>query len=322
MSIVNGSILITGANGFIGSRLTKKFAQAGYSVVAIDLAAEPCPFVSEIQGQYPIRYLTASISNLYELAPLFYENQIKGIIHSTWDWSKDPLKSASNNILGLINVIEMGLVNHINTFIYIGSDVVYSGSQDKILEGSPFEVKVESRLYPVLKVLSTLLVRLADENPVCRFLTAVPGGPVYGVGMLPGRESRWPIYYMLEYALRGEKLILEQGRDSSAGYTHIDDLCEGVKLLYETPSPSQRLYHFGPGHQWNMEEVAEITKSLLPGARIEVGPGLAKPGDCPGVPNRGPLDIQLAKRDLGFWPKYQLEDGMRELLEWMSATIR
>lgn len=312
-------MLITGANGFIGSRMTIAFCKAGYHVVALDIDSRAGSFIAPAVAAGQATYVSLNLTFGLELAIFFQRSGFHGVIHCAWDWSKDPIQSEESNLGGLIQLIKLARDFYLNKFIEIGSDAVYGGTQEYISEGDPFEVRTAGRIYPVLKAAATLMVQNLEPPPNSDFITVIPGGPVYGPGMSPGRESRWPIYYMLEAALSSEKLVLERGGDSAAGYTHVDDLCRGILLLYQAEKLNHRLYHIGPGKQWSMRDVAAIVRNLVPGADISVGPGLAAPGDCPGVPGRGPLLIHRAVAELGFCPEYMLDKGMSRLAQWMSG---
>ena len=63
-----------------------------------------------------------------------------------------------------------------------------------------------------------------------------------------------------------------------------------------------------------MEEVADVVRALVPGARITMQPGVDELGY-----RREALDISAAKRDLGWQPRFSIEGGIAAYIEWMKA---
>ena len=63
--------------------------------------------------------------------------------------------------------------------------------------------------------------------------------------------------------------------------------------------------------------MGNIVSKLIPGADITIGPELNE-FEKKDMAKRGQIDISLAKKELGYEPKYSIEDGIKEYIETMK----
>ena len=61
-------------------------------------------------------------------------------------------------------------------------------------------------------------------------------------------------------------------------------------------------------------ETANLVRTVLPGADLEIGPG-----HIPTLDRQGPFDLTAARRDLGYAPAWKLEDGIEKYAEWLRS---
>jgi nucleoside-diphosphate-sugar epimerase len=70
------------------------------------------------------------------------------------------------------------------------------------------------------------------------------------------------------------------------------------------------LYNVTGGVLRTRREFAQAVMAAVPGARIDIGPGYQ-----PGRHLRGACDLSRAGQELGYEPRYSIEQGVRE---WVS----
>jgi len=58
-----------------------------------------------------------------------------------------------------------------------------------------------------------------------------------------------------------------------------------------------------------------MVERIIPGARITIGPGLLKHTDRVDAPQKGALDIERARSELGYQPRYDLFKGLQEYVD-------
>jgi UDP-glucose 4-epimerase len=74
------------------------------------------------------------------------------------------------------------------------------------------------------------------------------------------------------------------------------------------------VFHIGSGLTYTLNDFADGIRAVIPGADIEVGPGL----DPRGLGSRAyyRMDISRARKELGYEPKYDPEAAVRDWVEW------
>lgn len=136
---------------------------------------------------------------------------------------------------------------------------------------------------------------------------AVRPGYVYGPGASTGG-------YFLDRLWAGQAVEQAVGGDLPMDVTYVRDLADGI---YRTPTVrplAHRLFNVTGGVLRTRREVAEIAAALVPGARVKLGPGVA-----PNAHLRGPSRLDRARAELGYEPRFTLEQGMADWLSWLRS---
>ena len=123
---------------------------------------------------------------------------------------------------------------------------------------------------------------------------------------------------LLRTVLDGNPFEMEKGENYPRDYTYVVDAAEGAYLASTVTPIKHRLYNIGTDRPYKLRELANEITELVPGTRIKIGPGSLD--DVPNIKEsiRGPLNIERARRDLGFEPKYTLRQGLQEYIEWLK----
>jgi nucleoside-diphosphate-sugar epimerase len=115
--------------------------------------------------------------------------------------------------------------------------------------------------------------------------------------------------------LKGEEVEVRDC-DTLWDLTYVKDVAEGVCLAYTAENPKRRLFNISSGVLVSYRDIAAAIGKVFSGARFRLIGGVE---ENPLRPFRGPLDISRAREELGFAPRYDLERGMGELVEWATA---
>ncbi|MBI3973990.1 MAG: hypothetical protein HY332_22150 [Chloroflexi bacterium] len=106
-------------------------------------------------------------------------------------------------------------------------------------------------------------------------------------------------------------VLITGGADHPCDFTYVRDLARGLLLAHSRRPLHDRLLNVTGGALRTRGELAAIVRQLVPGARVEIGPGLSPNGHL-----RGPCDLRRARQQLGYEPVFTLETG---LADWASA---
>jgi nucleoside-diphosphate-sugar epimerase len=161
-------------------------------------------------------------------------------------------------------------------------------------------------IYDTTKLMAETMVR--TYHKVYGLDTvAVRPGYVYGPGNSTGG-------YYLDRVFAGDSVDEPTGADLPMDATYVRDLADGIYRAATVRPIAHRVFNVTGGVLRRRAEVAAIARRLVPGARIRVGPGIP-----PTAHLRGPSVLARAEAELGYRPRYTLESGMADWLEWLKA---
>ena len=93
---------------------------------------------------------------------------------------------------------------------------------------------------------------------------------------------------------------------------YVDDVADAVRRALFTEKPLSRAYNIGLDKAYVSEDLQRAIQKALPDLNFEIG---QHPNAAEVAPHRlrNPLDISLAKKELGWTPKIYLEEGIARL---------
>jgi UDP-glucuronate 4-epimerase len=134
---------------------------------------------------------------------------------------------------------------------------------------------------------------------------------VYGPRQRPDMAMR----QMCEAVVAGSSFAVYGDGFQSRDFTFVTDACDATVRAASAAEPSA-IYNVGGGAEASLARVVEIVERLA-GARLELRRVAHQRGDV----RRTAADTSAARRDLGWRPSVDLEDGLRAELEWVrNAT--
>jgi nucleoside-diphosphate-sugar epimerase len=313
-------ILVTGGSGFLGAYIMAALETAGHDPIAYDLA-EPSAEMLAVMPGLGERLRLGEIGDADKLMRVCSEDRIEGIVHAAgrvgFERSLvEPKDYYQTNIMGFVNVCEAVRLLGLHKLVLISSNSVYHrGRGDKLSETDlPFST---SRATPAAHYGTSKMACEAIGLSYSEFhdidFYALRVTAIYGFGM------RLPIHIkpMVENAVLGLPTRFEGGGPMKRDYTHVSDCAEAVVLAIgksRQPIGAERILNVSAGAAKTGTELAEIVKSVIPGADIEIGESLS-PLELENLKMRAPLDCTLAKQALGWSPSWPIEDGVREYAE-------
>lgn len=326
-----GTILVTGAAGFIGLHVSQRLISAGYRVVGID----------NLNNYYDPRLKEARLAQLTPLPgfsfhkvdladragmeALFARERFPTVIHLGAQAGVrrslvDPHTYVEANLLGFINVLEGCRHSNVGHLIYASSSSVY-GSNKQMPFSTAQNVDHPLSIYGASKKANELmahsyshLFRLPATG--LRFFT------VYG----PWGRPDMAMWLFADAITRGEPLKLFNHGHMLRDFTYVDDVVEAIVRLVDLPpkpdpkaddtDPSRseapwRVYNIGNHKPVEvLKVVALLEQELGRKAVTEMMP--MQPGDVPATF----ADVDDLIRDVGFRPDTSIEEGVRRFVAW------
>jgi nucleoside-diphosphate-sugar epimerase len=144
-------------------------------------------------------------------------------------------------------------------------------------------------------------------NPIKKDWVTIRPSAGYGPTDCNGRV----LQVFTEGAMKGEKLQVTKGE--VLDFTYVKDIAKGFYLAIFTVNCNDT-YNITAGHGRTIFEATQIIKKYFPDIIIEI---VESVGDK--RPKRGTLSIEKACKKLGYEPKYQLEEGLKEYIEYQKG---
>jgi dTDP-glucose 4,6-dehydratase len=307
--------LITGGAGFIGSHLCERFLAEGHDVVCVDnfITGNPAN-LRHMQANPRFTLLRHNISNHVEI-----DGPIDNILHfaspaSPVDYLRHPIQTLKVGSLGTHNTL--GLVKAKNSrFLLASTSEVYGDP-----ERHPQREDYWGNVNPIgVRGVYDEAKRFAEAMAMAYHRSHGLNTHIVRIFNTYGPRMRLDdgrvVPNLMGQALRGEALTIYGDGSQTRSFCYVSDLVEGIYRLLATE------FH-EPVNLGNPNEVSildfakEILKLSGSNSRIEFKP---LPQDDPKV--RRP-DITRAHSLLGWEPKVDRHDGMRQTMDFFRGTLQ
>lgn len=307
-------ILVTGGAGFLGSHLCDRLIDQGHEVICLDnfytgqrrnihhLLNEPKFEVIRHDVTHPI-YL--EVDQIYNLAcpasPIHYQN--------------DPVQTTKTSVHGAINML--GLAKRLKARILQASTSEVYGDpeihpQPENYWGNVNPIGIRSCYDEGKRCAETLFFDYHRQHnlqiKVMRIFNT------YGPRMHP-HDGRVVSNFIVQ-ALQGQDLTVYGNGEQTRSFCYVDDLIDGMMRLMVSPADLTGPVNIGNPIEFTMMELAENVLRLTgSSSRIRHEP---LPQDDPR--QRKP-EIALAQSALGWTPKVQLADGLKETIAYFRTIL-
>ncbi|MCF8180811.1 MAG: SDR family oxidoreductase [Limnohabitans sp.] len=314
MSLNQNKILITGGAGFLGSHLAEKLLHSGNEVLVVDnfftgnkqnlthLLSNPNLEVMRHDVTFP---LYVEVNQIYNLAcpasPVHYQY--------------DPVQTTKTSVHGAINML--GLAKR---------------TRARILQASTSEVYGDPEVHPQPesywgKVNPIGIRSCYDEGKRCAEtlffdyhrqhqtdIKVVRIFNTYGPRMHPN-DGRVVSNFIVQ-ALKGKDITIYGDGQQTRSFCYVDDLIDAMIKMMNSEKGFTGPVNIGNPGEFTMLQLAEMVLSLSNSKSKIIYQPL--PSDDP--KQRQP-NIDLAKDKLGWQPKVELKDGLKETIAYFKKMI-
>lgn len=315
------NILVTGGLGVNGAWITRQLLNEGHRPVIYENRIDTS-LVRDIADKLDI--VMGDILDIASIIRVLKEYKIGRIIHMA---ALMPGPAQSNqltgfrvNALGTVNVLEASRIMGIERVVFASSKGVYAPftgdygypTYRPVDEDYP-QRPASMMVYGAAKIVSELMGISYSKDYHLEFIALRCGG-IYG----PGKSARHgPIAIhgnMIENAMTGRPTRIPRGGDEKDDVIYVKDYANAVVLAGFAKPVKHHIFNIGSGKAYSLHDFANAIKRIYPEAIFEIGPGL----DYRNMPGRYcVMDFSRAKEELGFTPKFSVDDGVRDYVESM-----
>jgi nucleoside-diphosphate-sugar epimerase len=312
--------IVTGGAGFIGHNVVRQLEALGHDCFVIDSITD-YGFVpkDELEYLYNERRgrIKSSIHHIdlreYKQIEAFFLNfsvNVDAVIHlASFPRQKvvsaNPVWGSEVMATGLINLLELTKNFKIPRFVYISSSMVYGDFDNDVKED--YNCRPQGQ-YGIMKYMGEHLVKDYTRR-ACFDHTIIRPSAVYGELDV---EDRVVSKFMLS-ALRGQVLRVN-GANETLDFTYVEDAAAGIVGATLSKNAVNKTYNITKSHSWSLLDAANLAVSIAGGGGVEV-----RDKDVD-FPSRGALNIDAARRDFGYDPKVDVEEGFQRYHKWFKSS--
>ncbi|MEG9528424.1 MAG: NAD-dependent epimerase [Hyphomicrobiales bacterium] len=332
-------ILLTGAAGFIGSHVAKRYLDQGRTVIGIDNLNDYYEVAlkqSRLDDLTPYKnfeFRTLDLADRAAMDELFAAHVFDKVIHLAAQAGvrysiENPHVYVKTNVDGFLHVLEGCRHNPVEHLLYASSSSVY-GAQTQMPFSVHQNVDHPVSLYAATKKSNELFAHCYSHlyGIPCsglRFFT------VYG----PWGRPDMALFLFTRAILAGEPIKVFADGQMMRDFTYIDDVVEGIVRLAERPARGNpawdsdapdpgtsnapyRVYNIGNHQPVQLMHLIETLETCLGRKAIkELLP--AQPGDVPATY----ADVEDLTTAIGYAPSTPIEVGVERFVRWYRDYYR
>ena len=320
------TVLITGGAGFIGSNLCEYFLSQGYKVICFDNFAtghrhnlKDCinhPNFNLIEGD--IRNASECNKAVQGVDYVLHQAALGSVPRSI----NDPVTTNDVNIAGFLNMLVASRDAKVKRFVYAASSSTYGDSEalPKVEDviGKPLSP------YAITKYVNELYADIFSrtyglETIGLRYFN------VFGRKQDPNGAYAAVIPKFVMQLMQLESPKINGDGNYSRDFTYIDNVIQmnALAMLTQNPQAINTVYNTAYGDRNTLNNLVGYLKEYLAAYDERIGSvpivyGPNRAGDIP----HSLASIDKAKMLLDYDPKYSMQDGLKEAVEWYWNNLK
>lgn len=311
--------IVTGAAGFIGSKVTDALLNQGHQVFGVDnlsTAYDVRMKQHRLETLLPhpaFTFLKADITDLAiidQLAQAVPDAQavinlaaMAGVRQST----SDPWSYLYTNTLGTLNLLEYARRQGVPKFILASTSSLYGA------DGTPPHSELAPTDHPLAPYAASKKGAEAFaysyhhlygiDVSVVRYFT------VYG----PAGRPDMSMFRFCQWIAEGKPVTINGSGEQSRGFTYVDDIAAGTLLALK--DVGYEIFNLGGHEVMSINAVIELLENLL-GNKANRVYMPTHPADV----FSNVADVGKARQMLGWEPRVGLHEGVQNLVDWYLAN--
>ncbi len=305
-------ILITGGAGFIGSHLVEGLLSNENEILIFDNLLTGKKENLEFTGNF--KFINddfgsdSSLENIEKFDPeiCFHLAAQSSVVVSV----ENPALDFEHNILQPIKLIQVLLRSSCKKFVFTSSGGTIFGEPSVIPTAEEDYSDEPESPYGVAKKRLNELIKIMTKNSNLKY-SILNLSNVYGPRQDPHGEAGVVSIFANKYLNDEEPVIFGDG-EQTRDYIYVKDVVSA--LIKASKIDENHFLNIGTGVETSVNDLVNSMKSQF---NSEINP-IYKPAR-EGELNRSVLNSSKAKKELDWKPEYNLDDGMKQVLNWLKA---
>ncbi len=325
--------LITGGAGFIGSNFIHHILSSRNDIAIVNFDALTYAGNSnnlkKVESNPRYKFIKGDICNRQQVDLALRENEITTIVHFAAETHVDrsilgPMQFVVTNVNGTATLLDAARDYWLNNpqapagakrFHHISTDEVFGSLKADEPAWTELVPYAPNSPYAASKAASDHLVRAYGHTyglPVTISNCSNNYGPYQFL------EKLIPLVIM--NAINGRKIPVYGDGQQIRDWLYVEDHCEAIARILVDGTPGET-YNIGganqPANLTIVQTICHVLDELVPNSGYKPHESLITyVKDRPGHDRRYAMDSGKIKRELGWMPRYSLEDGLRKTVQW------
>jgi NAD dependent epimerase/dehydratase len=311
------TVLVTGAGGFIGSHLTERLAMLGANTRALvrynstgtwgwldnsPVRSDIEVILGDIRDRDSMRQAIRGVDIVFQLAALI------GIPYSYYS----PQSYVRTNVEGTLNVLQVAMDAGVRLVVHTSTSEVYGTARYiPINEVHPLQGQSP---YSASKIAADKMAEAFNRSFGLPVAIIRPFN-TYG----PSQSARAVIPTIITQALMQPSVRLGD-LAPTRDFSYVADTVEGFIRIAECPDAIGQVINIGSGHEISIGGLARTILDLV-GRNIDITYDSERVRPEESEVERLCADTSKARNTLGWQPRYTLEDGLIQTIEWMKKNL-
>ncbi|MDY6872730.1 MAG: GDP-mannose 4,6-dehydratase [Chloroflexota bacterium] len=307
---------LTGAAGFIGSRVVELLLADGHTVYGVDIMNHAYDIrlkeyrLGKLLGRDNFHFRKWDISHKSVIADLkaWLPEEVDGVINlAAWAGTRrslsDPWVYVETNVTGALNMMELCRQHGIKKFVQASTSSIY-GNLSKPPYTETDDTDHPLQPYAASKKAAETMAYtyhyLYDlDVTVLRYFT------VYG----PAGRPQMVMFRFCKWIAEGQPVVINGDGEQSRGFTYLDDIARGTILALKPLG--YEILNLGGHEIITVNDTIRMLEARI-GEKAQVVYDDFHPADV--LTNHA--DVSKAKKRLGWQPQVGLDEGMTRLVDW------
>ncbi|RPF75004.1 MAG: SDR family NAD(P)-dependent oxidoreductase [Rickettsiales bacterium TMED289] len=310
-------VLVTGADGFIGSHLVEMLMEKGFQVNALAQynSFNSWGWLEDVKNKKDMKIITGDIRDPFfcnkitkDIDAIFH---LAALIAIPYSYSS-PDSYLDTNVKGTLNICQSAIKNNVGRVLITSTSEVYGTAlYTPIDEKHPLQAQSP---YSASKIASEAIA-MSFFNSFDLPLTIVRPFNTYG----PRQSARAVIPSIVSQILQGHKEIKIGDTSPTRDFSFVEDTCRGFIEIVNNKNTNGEIVNIGSNFEISILEIINKIKKILDSdVKIIEEKSRLRPKNSEVY--RLWCDNSKIKKLTGFEPKIDIDLGLRKTIDWIKVS--
>jgi NAD dependent epimerase/dehydratase len=309
------TVLVTGADGFVGSHLTELLVTQGYQVKALTQynSFNNWGWLENVNCKNDIEILSGDIRDLSYCKTISKDVEIifhlAALIAIPFSYIA-PNSYVETNIKGTLNICQASKENGISRLIHTSTSEVYGTAQYvPIDEKHPLQPQSP---YSATKIAADAMA-MSFYNSFELPVTIARPFNIYG----PRQSARAIIPTIITQIAAGKKEIKLGDISPTRDFNYVEDCCRAFIMLVESEKTIGETFNIGSNSEISISDTLKLIKELMSSDVTFISEEQRKRPQKSEV-FRLWCDSKKINEVVGYKPQVNIQDGLKKTIDWMT----